>query len=255
MSDNGGSFGRAIDKVGGHFVLWGTVAFLIGVAIFVSSGLVVVEKGKMAILIHKTGEPLMNAEIIATNDTFKGIQLDPLPEGWHWKNPYSWDWEIVDQLEIRKGEVGVQVRNFGRPLEPGQVIAGDGQKGVLKETLQPGSYRINPFANTVKKVPAITVEAGFMGVVTLVSGRDPKNPNDFLMEPGERGVQKATVPPGTHYINPYIEQILPIDTRSHRFDMTGEKVIHFPSLDGFDISMDGTIEWYIDPQRVADVFV
>src|SRR6185503_6967337 len=36
--------------------------------------------------------------------------------------------------------------------------------------------------------------------------------------------------------------------------MTGDKIIRFPSLDGFDITMEGTIEWFIDPLRVAEVF-
>jgi hypothetical protein len=36
--------------------------------------------------------------------------------------------------------------------------------------------------------------------------------------------------------------------------MTAEKIIRFPSLDGFDITMEGTIEWYIDPLRVAEVY-
>jgi hypothetical protein len=37
--------------------------------------------------------------------------------------------------------------------------------------------------------------------------------------------------------------------------MTADKIIRFPSLDGFDITMEGTIEWYIDAARVSEVFV
>jgi hypothetical protein len=36
--------------------------------------------------------------------------------------------------------------------------------------------------------------------------------------------------------------------------MMSEKIIRFPSLDGFDITMEGTIEWYIDPLRVSEVY-
>jgi len=75
------------------------------------------------------------------------------------------------------------------------------------------------------------------------------------VQEGERGTQKKTLPPGTYYPNPYIEMIIPVDSRSHRFDMTGDRIIKFPSLDGFDITMEGTIEWFIDPARVAEVFV
>jgi hypothetical protein len=233
--------------------LWGTVAFLIGLAIFVSSGLVVVEQGRMAILIRKTGDPLPSGEIIA-RETQQGIQLEPLAEGWHWRNPYTWDWEYVKQIEIPPGKIGVVVRNFGGPLRPGQVIAEDGQRGVLSLVLGPGRYMRNPYAYRVILRDAVAVEPGHVGVLTLVSGKDPARPNEFLVEEGERGIQRHTLAPGTYYENPFVKSITPIDVRTQRFDMSGDRIIHFPSLDGFDISMEGTIEWYVDPNHVADVF-
>jgi regulator of protease activity HflC (stomatin/prohibitin superfamily) len=246
---------KVLDGVLKHSVVGVVVLGLIVAAIFTTQGIVVVENKKAAVLIKKTGDPLPSGEIIARTDRFKGIQQDLLPEGWHWRNPYTWDWEIVDQTEIPQGKLGVQVRNHGRPLPPGRVIAGEGEKGILDDVLRPGRYLINPFATTVTQVEAVNVPSGHVGVVTLVSGKDPANPNVFLVEQDERGVQQKTLPPGTYYPNPFKEAIIPIDTRSHRFDMTGDKIIKFPSLDGFDISMEGTIEWYIDPQRVAEVFV
>ena len=230
------------------------VLVLIGLAVFVTQGLVVVDSKEVAVLIRKTGAEPPTGTIVAAPDQ-KGIQLDLLPEGWHWKNPYTWDWKIVPQVEIKPNEVGVQIRNFGAPMRPGQVIAGDGQKGVIAAVLRPGRYVINPYAYTVKTFPAVNIPTGHVGVKNLVSGRDPLNPNEFLVEEGERGIQKQTLAPGTYYVNPFVERIIPVDARSHRFDMSAEKVIRFPSLDGFDITMDGTIEWYIDPARVAEVYV
>lgn len=232
------------------------VALLVGAGllVFVAKGMLSVESGEAAVLIRKTGEDLPSGEILATGEK-KGIQLDMLPEGWHWRNPYTWDAEIVKQVEIRPGELGVQVRNFGAPLRPGQLIAEQGQKGVVADVLRPGRYVINPYAYTVKRFPAVDIPSGHVGVVSLVSGKDPLKPNEFLVEDGERGVQKHTKAPGTYYVNPFIERIIPIDVRSHRFDMNKDKIIKFPSLDGFDITMEGTIEWFIDPARVAEVFV
>lgn len=229
----------------------GAILFLL---VFAISGTLVVEKGKMAILIRKSGDDPPNGTVIVKPGQ-KGIQPDPLPEGWYWRNPLVWDWVVADQIVIEPGHVGVRIRNFGEPLPPGRVIAEEGQKGVVRETLGPGSYVINPVAYTIKTYPRVTIAAGHVGVVTLLSGRDPANPNDFLVQDGERGTQKKTLPPGTYYPNPFIEMITPVDARSHRFDMTGDRIIRFPSLDGFDISMEGTIEWYIDPARVAEVFV
>src|SRR5262249_51301392 len=148
-----------------------------------------------------------------------------------------------------------KVGNWGEPLAENEIIAQLGQKGILAEVLGPGRHLVNTVAYKVLMFDAVSVEPGHVGVLTLVSGRMAKNPNEFLVEDGERGVQKHTLPPGTYYENPFLKQIIPIDIRSHRFDMTAEKIIRFPSLDGFDITMEGTIEWYIDPERVAEVFV
>lgn len=221
---------------------------------FVLSGLIVVENRKAAVLIRKTGDDLKGDAVLATAEQ-KGIQADLLPEGWHWRNPYTWDYVTVDQVEIPPGRVGIQVRTFGDPLPDNAVLAGPNQRGVLPEVLGPGRYVINPFAYRVVLSDAVTIHSGHVGVVTRVSGKDPKNPNEFLVEEGERGIQKVTLGPGTYNVNPYERRITPIDLRSHRFDMTAEKIIRFPSLDGFDITMEGTIEWFIDSQRAAEVFV
>jgi regulator of protease activity HflC (stomatin/prohibitin superfamily) len=228
------------------------VVLLLGA--FILSGLVIVENRKVAVLIRKTGEDPPSGQIVAPPGQ-KGIQADVLPEGWHWKNPYTWDWVIVDQVEIQPNKVGVQVRLSGKPLADDAVIAGPDQQGIIADVLRPGRYVINPYLYRVTLYDAVSIAPGHVGVLTLVSGRDPKNPNEFLVEDGERGTQKATLPPGTCYENPFIKKITPLDNRSHRFDMTLDKIIRFPSLDGFDISMEGTIEWYIDPDRVAEVFV
>ncbi len=246
--------GKVMDGVARHSIVGMIVLGLIVTAIFTTQGIVVVENKKAAVLVKKTGDPLPSGGIIAMGSEHKGIQLDLLPEGWHWRNPYTWDWEIVDQVEIPQGKLGIQVRNYGKDLPPGRVIAREGEKGILDDVLRPGRYLVNPRAVTVMIDEAVQVPAGHVGVVALVSGRDPVNANVFLVEAEERGIQKQTLSPGTYYPNRYKQRIIPIDTRSHRFDMTGEKIIKFPSLDGFDITMEGTIEWYIDTARVAEVF-
>jgi regulator of protease activity HflC (stomatin/prohibitin superfamily) len=228
---------------------------ILGGIIFLLSGQFTVEKGQIAVLIKKTGDDLPSGEIIATKESQKGIQLETLTEGWYWLNPYTWDVDIVPQVTIDAGQLGVKTRLFGEPIDPNQVIARPNQKGIQPETLRPSRYAINPYAYTIEKFPAVEVPAGFLGVRILVSGKDPANPNEFLVEEGERGTQKHIVPPGSYYPHPFVEKIVPVDVRSHRFDMSNEMAIHFPSLDGFDIQMDGTIEWKIDPARLAEVFV
>jgi regulator of protease activity HflC (stomatin/prohibitin superfamily) len=242
-------------KAAGVVVTGGVLLFVLVFLGFLIAGQFTVGKGMLAVQIRKTGEDLPSGEIIATKESQKGIQLNTLTEGWYWRNPYTWDVELIEQTTIDAGQVGVQIRTFGEPMGPGQVIARENQRGVQAKTLGPGRYAINSYAYKIEKYAAVEVPSGHLGVVIQQSGKDPVNPNDFLVEAGERGTQKHTVPPGTYYPNPFIERIVPVDVRSHRFDMAGEMAIHFPSLDGFDIQMDGTIEWKIDPQRLPEVYV
>ncbi|HSR87538.1 MAG TPA: hypothetical protein VLL07_01180, partial [Pontiella sp.] len=50
--------------------------------------------GEIAVLIRKTGENLPPGQVIALAEKQKGIQLDVLPEGRYFRNPYTWSWKI-----------------------------------------------------------------------------------------------------------------------------------------------------------------
>ena len=52
------------------------------------------ESGEIAIMIHKTGLNLQSGQILAENESQKGIQLEVLAEGRYFRNPYSWDWHM-----------------------------------------------------------------------------------------------------------------------------------------------------------------
>lgn len=223
--------------------------------IFVAAGVLNVGPMKAAVLIHKTGEIPPDGSIIAPSDEHKGILLEPLPEGLYWKNPFSWDWVLVNQVNVPEGKLGVMVRQYGAELDPGQVIARDGQKGILEVPLRPGRHLVNTLVHSIKLHDVVEVPPGYVGVRTLLAGREPENPNRFVMQAGEKGVQPETLPPGTYYVNPFVERIDTVDLRAHRFDMEGRDSIHFPSSDGFPITMEGTIEWYIDKKTVPEVYV
>jgi regulator of protease activity HflC (stomatin/prohibitin superfamily) len=236
------------------------------VLVFLFQCMIIVGDGKMAVLIKKTGKTwndkigqsgLLVSPIIAPSEEYKGIQPKPLGEGWHFRNPYTWDHEIHPQTQIAEGSMGVLIRLSGKPLdyEKSQVIGEQDQIGIVREVLKPGNYLLNPYEYTVEIHPAIKVPDGHRGVVTLMAGKMPKNPNAFLVEKNERGVSRETLPPGTYYENPYEKLITPVDLRSHRFDMSDKEKISFPSFDGFFITMEGNIEWRIDSTRVAEVYM
>ena len=48
------------------------------------------ESGQIAILTKKTGKNLPSDRILADSLAYKGIQLDVLPEGRFFRNPYTW---------------------------------------------------------------------------------------------------------------------------------------------------------------------
>lgn len=374
------------------------VILFIILIIFLSKGIILVQEGQMAVLVKKTGKDLTNFDpdkneyryllscpTIAPSSEFKGIQQEPLAEGWHYYNPYTWDALIAPQTKIPAGQVGVKIRLFGNRLDyqKYQVIAKEGEMGILNDVLMPGQHLINPYAFKVVQKPAVVVPQGHRGVVinlaapistrktfclgdikdpitlvdSLVKQEKPvakylfglmsadtkkmlqntnlntasttllrkallaelnriitsgqllynkemfnksdilpdvermltkENKGDdlvqlnrwliadsfpyelerssFLVSEGERGICDETLLPSTYYFNFYEKEIESIDVRSHQFNLSqpgeldrqGKPVsqeISFPSFDGFEITMEGNIEWHIDPERVAEVFV
>ncbi len=187
---------------------------------------------------------------------YKGVVLEPLKEGRYYPNPYTYKRIRQKVTVIGQGEVGVLIRKFGRPLKfPKTVATEPDERGPVAQTLGPGRHYVNKLAYEVQKFPAIQIPAGHVGVVTLLSGDEPKITNTYTVGQGEQGVQRQTLEPGLEYYNPYLKKIDIVDLRNRTYHMLGEDAIHFPSNDSFTISIEGTIEWSIMPEHVADVTV
>jgi len=213
---------------------------------------------QIAILIHKTGKDLASGQILALSPDQKGIQLEVLPEGRYFRNPYSWDWKIEHITDIPAGELGVRTRLYGDDLPPGQIIATEGSKGILKDVLSPGKYRVNPYAYQVERHKEIPIRPGCIGVVTALSGNDVLNSevpadrrNTFLVAEGMKGVQAQVLEPGTYYLNPYMVEVVEVNLQSQRFLLSGEDAITFLTADGFTITVEGTIEYGLMREKVA----
>jgi len=218
-----------------------------------------VEEGEFAPLLRKTGKEISNTDILAPGPEFKGPQVEILQEGRHFRNPYNWYWpRPMKATVVRKGEVGVLVRRVGTPLAEGQIVVqNDEQKGILEGQYNPVRYYLNLWEYDVQIHPMVKIEPGFMGVVTRLVGAEAENSNVFVVKTGERGVQPDLLPPGTFpgYSNPYVFMVTPIDVRSQKFEMGREYVITFPSKYGFDIRVEGTIEWAPDIAKLPELFV
>lgn len=229
-----------------------------------------VASGKYLIRISRWGKNLGPDEIIAPDESYKGVILSPLREGRHFLNPFFWTYEIHDLVEVPVGQCLVLTRKFGKPLSPERMAQGDilatedatnimnSERGILRDVLTQGRYPLNPYAYSWEVVEAVEVRVDQVGVRTLKIGKDPRalkaeeKRGPYLVPDGYRGVQQATVPPGTYYINPYVESISPVEVRSHRVKL-GD--IEFPSRDGFILKPQVVVEYAAKPEMAPELMV
>jgi len=220
------------------------------------------DNGQIAVLIKKTGKNLPVDRIIADAPEYKGIQLEVLPEGRFFKNPYTWDWLMLKATDIPAGKFGVLVRKFGKDLPGGKIIAPDeSYKGIVREVLGTGKHRINPFAYEVKLFDDIKIAPGHVGVVTSLDGADilsgagaaAPDQKGFLAAAGSKGVQSEVLKEGTHRLNPFLYAVSIVNIQSQRFELSGGDAIMFLTLDGFPVTVEGTLEFNLNVDKVAQL--
>ena len=218
------------------------------------------ENGQIAILLKKTGRNLPPEAILAPGPEYKGIQEEVLPEGRHFRNPWTWEWHYAKMVDIPAGKFGVLVRKFGKDLPEGEILARDGTRGILRDVLGTGKHRINPYAYDVKVYDDITIKPGHVGVVTELTGDDilaaggaraPETGSGFLVKPGAKGVSPRILKEGTHRLNPFVYSVSIVNIQSQRFELSGADAISFLTLDGFTVNAEGTLEFNIDVDKVA----
>jgi regulator of protease activity HflC (stomatin/prohibitin superfamily) len=191
-----------------------------------------------------------------------GILEEVYPAGTYFKfSPFDYERDVYDvgtSAAVPNDKVGIVIKKFGQKLDDGQVLADPSrdQRGPLPIILRPGRYNeyANKYAYEIKQIDPVTIDPGHRGVVTLMANKPSKNPNRYLIDEGERGVQPVTEPEGFLYINPFEKRVTPISIRSHRFEMSGDEAIKFPSSDSFEIKVDGFVEWSIIPNKLPLVY-
>ena len=283
-----------------------------------------VPENMCAVLIRKMGDQLPPGQLVATEPKQKGIHQEVLGPGRHFRDPIRWDWKLFNLTEIPAGDprtwklvhslgegqgdaqragifklkgelpqIGVVTRKVGTEPPPGQVMVSreSGMKGILREVLTPGTYKINPYVYEVAPYPAVVIPAGFVGVVTNLFGEEgpstvippPTAPEPAesspdaaartgtrtsedilstafvrpLAEPGQRGTLKDVLQPGVYFINPKLQKVTLIEIGFNEYSQikVSETVnyrIAFPSDTGFLIRVGVTVVWGIDPQHAAE---
>jgi regulator of protease activity HflC (stomatin/prohibitin superfamily) len=238
--------------------------------------------GEYLVVISLWGKDLPEGEIVAPDKSYKGIHAEPLPEGRHWINPLFYSVERWPIVKVDAGKCLVLTRKFGPPITDGRLERGDyladkDERGVVAEVLGPGNYRLNKYAYSWELVDAVQIGEKQVGVKTLKAGKDVAqlkgerraavtllvgglycfvertlDGTPYVVREGYRGVQEKTLPPGTHYLNPYVASVVPVDVSSHPVEFTD---IRFPSRDGFTIQPHVTITYHVLAENAPEVFV
>ena len=153
---------------------------------------------EMAVVTAKIGTPLPQGQMLAKKGQ-QGIQEDVLGEGRHFLNPWLYDRHIRPVVLVPPGKVGIVTSKVGENLPEGEFLAGPGQKGVWRNVLGPGKYRMNPHGYEIDVVDAISIPIGYAGVLTSLSGAQPAG-GGFAGD-GQKGVRRDVLQPGLYYVN------------------------------------------------------
>ncbi len=249
-----------------------------------------VPHGQALLVINKYGSPLPPDRIVAPKEEptkYKGVQEDVRGPGRYFINPVFYETQLVDLVDIPAGDpsrwkwdadghlleadqfapkVGLVTLQEGKTPDDGQEVVAGGFKGLQREVLTPGTYKINPRQKRVVQVPAVIVPPGSVGVVTRLIGdigpvhsaplsvemppttgpaSQPAGLNRVVVGPTQRGVLHDVLQPGIYYLNPRLVNvsIMPVGYDEITLEASTSSAIRFLSSDGYQIEADVTVVW------------
>ena len=178
---------------------------------------------------------------------------------------------LTGMVMIDEREVGVVIKKFGwRKLEPGQLIALNGEAGYQADTLAPGlHFGYWFFQYRVQKVPMVRIPAGEIGLVLANAGapiaserilgravpcNNYQDGRAFLANGGEKGRQLAILTAGTYRINSALFVVITSESATH-YDLTPAQLRVYsvaPDAVGIVTTLDGRP---IEPGEIAGALV
>ena len=250
-----------------------------------------VPAGKVGIVKSNVGREPPQGEFLA-NEGEKGIQRRVLGPGKYRINPVGYEIAIEDALNIPIGYVGVVTSLAGEPAPEGE-FAGPGQKGVRRDVLQPGLYFINPREFKVdvmevglNQVSLLGKEGGAVitkNIANLMAGDEQDAVQQMAMNAlqkqqtqreeyakqsksismdgyasgDRRGLFSRSVRRSKEWQDVQAAAEAGADSRplpDASASFVVNQFVEFPSRDGFEISLDMTVEFELLPSQLADVF-
>jgi hypothetical protein len=265
---------------------------------------VYVDYGQALVVINKFGDELPGDRVVVpTNDNrFKGVQEDVRGPGRYFFNPIEYEYKLVPLVQIPAGspenwsfkkdgsltnpaaapQIGLVTLKQGKTPPEGVEVVGPGEKGIQKQVLTPGTYKINPFLYDVKLEPAVVVPPGSVGVVTRLSGdmgeaasatltqirastsgpaTQPGDaerftgPSRLVVGPTQRGILKDVLQPGIYYLNPRLMKVsvVTVGYDAITLDHSTNTGIRFYSYDGYQVEADFTVVWGRSPADAPNI--
>ncbi len=222
----------------------------------------IIPPGKVGIVTSKVGQELPEGEFIAARGQ-KGIWHSVLGPGKYRMNPYGYNIEIVDAISIPIGYAGVITSLSGEQAPNGQ-FAGDNQKGVRKDVLQPGLYYVNSKEYKVDVLEIGINQVSLLGqsgskVVTKARQLGQNRALNAL----QNNMLEMQEAKRVDYYNKKMEQggqrrsaqaVTTGNVQFNQGEMTLQELVSFPSRDGFTISLDMTVEFEFDPSDIAGIY-
>jgi len=101
---------------------------------------------------------------------------------------------------VPPGQHLILIAKNGAALDPGEVLAKDGQKGILREVKGEGWHFVMPIVYSSEIEENTVIPPGKIGIVTALGGKSVPG-GRVLAEEGEQGIQRQVLPPGAYRIN------------------------------------------------------
>ena len=253
---------------------------------------VIVPPGKVGVVTSKVGDDLPEGEFLAEPGQ-KGIWRHVLGPGKYRLNPAGYQIDVVDALSIPIGYDGVVTSLSGKQTPPNE-FAQAGEKGVRRDVLQPGLYFVNPREYKVDVLEIGVNQVSLLGkgggaVITKALMASQNAAMDALQQnvlqeqqakresymrsesssgmrlggrlapapaaaPAKTAGYKKKMPMEEEWDGADLARALGGATPAQSVSFVLEQFVEFPSRDGFEISLDMTVEFELLPKDVAWIF-